>query len=133
MRKIVLITLALCTVYSCSKDEKGVPLATPTLDWNPTSVSGGMLEISITINSDEDLPQGSLEFTVDDSRINTFKVRKGTNAHNTAYRFDDLETHRATLFYTFSDGRSAISKTINIKKSVQQVTQKSSKSDWVDF
>ena len=133
MKKFVLIILAIWTINSCSKDEDPIPLATPSLDWSPTSISGNMLEVSITISSPEGLPEGSLEFTVDDNRIDSFQPNKGTNAYNTTYSFDDLDSHNAKLSYIFSDGRSSVDKTISIQKSIQKVTQKSAKSDWMDF
>nr|WP_299381181.1 hypothetical protein [Allomuricauda sp.] len=133
MKKIVLIILAFSIVNSCSKDEDPAPLATPSLDWAPSSVNSNTLEISITIDSPEGLPEGTLEFSVDGNRVNTYQPNKGTSTYNTAYTFDDLETHTAKLSYLFSDGRSSVDKTISIKKSVQQVTQKSSKSDWMDL
>lgn len=133
MKKFVLITLAILTIHSCSKDEEPKPLETPSFDWSPVSVSENMLEISITINSSEDLPEGTLEFKVDGNRIDSFQATKGTKNYNTDFSFVDMETHTASLSYMFNDGRSALNKTINIKKSLQTVTQKSSKSDWIDF
>ncbi|MGX1930582.1 hypothetical protein [Flagellimonas sp. 2504JD4-2] len=133
MKKFVLITLALLAVLSCSKDEEPATLATPSLEWSPVSVSGNTLEISVTISSSDDLPAGTLEFSVDGNRIGSFQATKGTKTYSTDYSFTDTESHTASISYTFSDGRSALNKTINIQKSVQAVTQKSSKSDWIDF
>ncbi|MEX0313078.1 MAG: hypothetical protein AB3N18_02795 [Allomuricauda sp.] len=133
MKKFILITLTILTIYSCSKDEEPKALVTPSLEWSPISISGNMLKISITINSEEDLPQGSLEFTVDGNRINTFQASKGTKNHSTDFSFTDMDSHTFSLSYIFTDGRSTLSKTMNIQKTLQTVTQKSSKSDWVDF
>ncbi|WP_420600934.1 hypothetical protein [Flagellimonas sp.] len=133
MKKLILITLVMLMTHSCSKDEEAKALETPSFDWSATAVSGNTMEISITINSSEDLPEGTLEFKVDGNLINSFQALKGTKTYNTDFNFVDMETHTASLSYMFSDGRSALNKTINIKKSLQTVTQKSSKSDWVDF
>lgn len=133
MKKVILITLAILTICSCSKDEESKPLETPSFDWSPVSVSDNTLEISITINSSDDLPEGTLEFMVDGNRIKSFQVTKGTRTLTTDFNFSDMETHTASLSYMFNDGRSALSKTINIQKSLQTVTQKSTRNDWTDF
>ncbi len=133
MKKIVLITLTILTIHSCGKDDESKVLETPSFEWNPISVSENALEISITINSSGDLPEGILEFKVDGNRINSFQAIKGTKVYNTDYNFIDMETHTASLSFMFSGGRNALNKTINIKKSLQKVSQKSSKNDWVDF
>ena len=133
MKKFVWIAMVVVLIQACGKDEEPEMLATPSMDWSPTSVSGNTLEISITINSDEALPAGSLEFKVDGQRINTYQAAKGSSIYNTDYNFNDMESHTATLSYMFEDGRNTINKTISIKKSVQTVTQKSTKNDWVDF
>ncbi len=133
MKKFVLITFAILTIHACSKDEEPKRLETPSFDWSPISVSENILQISITINSSEDLPEGTLEFKVDGNRIKSFQATKGTRTLNTDFNFGDTETHTASLSYTFNDGRSTLNKTIDIKKSLQTVTQKSSRSDWLDF
>ncbi len=133
MKKFALITFAILTIHACSKDEEPKTLATPSLDWSPISVSENILQISITINSEEDLPPGTLEFSVDGNRINTFQATKGTKSYNTDFSFNDMESHTVSLSYIFNDGRNAVNKTIDIKKSLQKVSQKSSRSDWLDF
>ena len=133
MKRLILITMAIVTIHSCSKDNETKALETPSLEWSPVSVSEDRLEISITINSSEGLPEGTLEFEVDGNLINSYQPIKGTTTYITDYGFSDMETHQASLFYMFNDGRSALNKTINIKRSLQTVTQRSSRSDWVDF
>ncbi|GAA4272238.1 hypothetical protein U6A24_21370 [Aquimarina gracilis] len=119
---------------SCSNDDNAEMLATPTLDWNATSIiNDDILEISITINSEDQLPEGKLEFQIDDVSLNTYSPNKGTNTYTTNYSFQGFTEHKATIVYTFNDGRNPISKSKNIKKSMLEAIENSTKNDWQDL
>ncbi len=133
MKRILILVFTILTIFSCSKDDDENVLATPTLEWGATSIQGNNLEISITISSSEDLPAGTLEFKVDGKTINTFSATKGSNAYTTDYTVDDKKAHQALLVYSFADGRTELSKTITIKKSVQETLQRSSRNDWIEI
>lgn len=125
--------LMLLVLISCSKDSTEKSFATPSVTLSAISVENNVLGVSVTIDSPEELPSGTMEFKIDDSTVNTFSITKGTKTYTTDYMFTDLESHKASVIYNFSDGREAVNKSVNIKKSLQEILDTSSKSDWVDF
>ena len=132
--RFLILLASLLIFISCSKDDESKPLATPTLDWSATSVTvNDALEITIEINSEEALPEGTLDFKVEGETANSFPIKKGTHSYVTDFTFSDTNKHTAVIIYTFADGRSAVKKTIDIKKSTQEILQQSTKSNWEDF
>ena len=134
MKKLIYFILFI-SVLSCSKDEDPPikVLVTPVLEWKMTSVKNNFLEISITINSSENLPSGKLDFKVDNELIDTFAPLKNTKMFTTSYSFEDINEHNATLIYSFSDKRASINKSIKIKKVLNETLIKSSTENWISF
>lgn len=133
MKRICIAMFTGLIVFSCSKDDEEKMLATPTLEWTAVSVQGSALEITISISSSEELPAGNLTFNVDGTQVNTFSAIKGSKMYTTGFTFEDTKTHQASLVYSFTDERTKINKTIAIKKSEQEIVQKSSRNDWIEL
>ena len=135
MKKIYILFLVLSTVISCGKDDgPGTEkLATPSLNWSATGVTNDVLEISITISSTDNLPTGKIEFKVDNTTVDNFSATKGTQTFTTSYAFADTNEHNASVVYSFTDGRNSVSKTIKIKKLLNETLVKSTREDWEDY
>lgn len=138
MKKIIyvhiIIAILLMILFSCSKDDETQNLATPSLEWKVNSLKDtNFLEVSVTINSEDELPDGELEFQIDDVTLNSFPITKGEKIYTTNYSFSDFEKHKASIVYTFTDGRNTIIKSINLKKTLLEVVENSSRNDWEDI
>ncbi|MDO5978755.1 hypothetical protein [Flavivirga spongiicola] len=135
MKRLFIITVLIIFITgSCSKDDSQGNLVTPTLKWEANAITDSKLEISITITSSESLPEGNLEFKVDGNVLNTFSAEKGTKVFTTNYVFNDTEAHNASVVYNFVDDIiKPVSKSISIKKSIQEILQKSTRNTWVDL
>lgn len=128
----IVITLFLT---ACQKDgdEPTKQLATPKISWVTTSVTNNVLEISITIESTEELPLGNLKFRVDNVLIDDFNPSKGNNSYTTNYTFTDENEHKALISYSFTDKRPSITKTVKVNRFLIKTTETSTKEDWKDL
>jgi len=135
MKKLYYFVLLLIVFTACEKDSDTPTkqLATPKITWNTTNVTDNILEISITIESTEELPKGSLEFKVDTILIDHFNPSKGAKTQTTNYTFKDESEHNALISYSFSDERPSISKTVKINRLLIETLKKSIKEDWEDL
>lgn len=132
--KLLIIAIAfVTTVSSCSKDDSVKQLVTPSLTWSASTVNNNVLEITITISSSDELPKGTLSFEVNDTVINTYPTVKGEHSYSTNFTFSDTNSHTAVLTYSFDDGRTPITKTLRIQKSVNEVLQQSTRNSWTDI
>ena len=129
---IVLIGLL---IISCGKDDgpSSKDLVTPSMSWKTTNVFNEQLEISVTVQSVDDLPSGKIELLIDNSVVNSYIPTKGIHTYLTNFRFNDTEEHIAIISYSFNDGRPAILKQLKLKKVESQSLLKSTKYEWVDL
>lgn len=136
MKKLYLLLVTITIISSCGKEETPDPpkkIATPSLSWTATNAVNDVLEIEITISSNENLPQGKLEFKIDNNTIDTFSPTKGTQSYTTSFKFEDTDEHTATVYYSFNDGRAALSKNKKIQKNTIENIETSSKDQWNNY
>lgn len=133
MKYIYILLLISVLIIACGKEETPEPLvilATPSISWEAKNVSNDILEIEVTISSNDALPSGKIEFKIDNITIDTFSPKKGIQTYITSFKFNETEEHTAVVYYSFTDERSALNKSKKIKKNLNEVVQKSVKDDW---